>query len=140
MFPITYNPNGAVVEHGHCFLSFPMYYTLYQVSLNFVAPLLCILIMNIMVYRVAKQQLIWLENRRKSFAKRKDKLKKTPSSFAKNLLPTNFKAAKVVENALPIFLLFKLFVIDFVYLANYLIGISMLTIKSVRAVNYYAIN
>jgi len=52
-FPMMYDPTSPMVEYGHCFLYIPKSYQYYQVFVNFLVPLILILVLNGLMFSVA---------------------------------------------------------------------------------------
>ena len=75
-FPLMLNPNAVDVQHGSCYVTFPLSYSIYQVLVNFAIPLASILLMNVMIYRVAKRH--------------------TRNNHKNNTASVNFRAAKII--------------------------------------------
>ena len=88
LFPIIMDRNATVVYNGHCHLTFPFAYVIYQLGVNFIFPLLCIIMMNFAIYRVASRHSRVIN---KQFATSHERKRKNTMM---NMLPSNFKAAK----------------------------------------------
>ena len=54
-FPIMYNSSAVVTDNGACHLQLTLPYKLYQLIVNFALPFICILIMDICIFRIAMQ-------------------------------------------------------------------------------------
>lgn len=95
LFPIINDRNAAVVANGHCHLTFPFAYVLYQLSMNFIFPLLCIIMMNLIIYRVASKHCRDIQKRNSTFVRsQSSRTRSKRRSIMSNMLPSNFKAAK----------------------------------------------
>ena len=74
--PLTLNPNGVNAQHGICYIVFPPYFAVSQLLVNFAIPLVSILLMNVMIYRVAKRH--------------------TRNNHKNNTASVNFRAANII--------------------------------------------
>ena len=54
-FPILYDNDAVIVEEGACAMKFPLSYALYQVLANFLLPVICIIVLNVMLFTVASK-------------------------------------------------------------------------------------
>ena len=94
-FPVLYDTNSVVVEYGSCYLLIPMSYQMYQVFVNFLGPLLFILILNGLLFKLANRHAI--EIRRQSFVNTPQRSRtKSRLSMVSDSLRANVKAAKTV--------------------------------------------
>ena len=94
-FPVLIDTKSVVVEYGSCYLIIPMSYQMYQVFVNFLGPLLFILILNGLLFKLANRHAIKI--RRQSFvnAPRRSRTK-SRLSMVSDSLRVNIKAAKTV--------------------------------------------
>ena len=51
-FPVLSNTNAVVVHKGDCYLLLTNTYKVYQLLVNFSIPLVCIVVMNLFIYRI----------------------------------------------------------------------------------------
>ncbi|XP_057303782.1 alpha-1A adrenergic receptor-like [Hydractinia symbiolongicarpus] len=62
IYPLMHKTHIVFVEQGFCWMEIPFEYVLYQLSANFLAPLLCIIILNILLFKVASKHEIAIRN------------------------------------------------------------------------------
>ena len=55
LYPIIYDKDAVNAEWGRCAIEFPRHYLMYQLIANFSIPLIMILVMNLITFRIAKQ-------------------------------------------------------------------------------------
>lgn len=96
-FPLMYTRDAVVAQGGRCFIIFPMTYVYYQLFVNFSFPLLCILIMNCLIFRIASQHATCIRKQQGCLATRNstNTTTTTPSTSKRQFL-TNYKAAKTI--------------------------------------------
>ena len=112
IFPIIINNNAVFIINGHCHLTFSVAYVIYQLTLNFIVPLLCIIIMNIVIYRVASKHCRELNKRHVSLctstksedASRENKKQRREKKKSVDTIPRNFRAAKNIMVLFGVFL------------------------------------
>ena len=101
LFPLMYNPNAANGAGGTCFILLPPHYVTYQVTVNFFMPLLCILVMNVNIFRIAGRHAMCIQSQIDSLRRntKRHKMVVVTSFLA------NYKAAKTIMVLVSLFLI-----------------------------------
>ena len=53
--PIIYDDAAVVTDNGACHLRLTLLYQIYQLVVNFAIPVICILVINVIIFRIAMQ-------------------------------------------------------------------------------------
>ena len=139
LYPILYNSNAAVVKNGYCILVFPsMVFIDYQLTVHFVAPLVCILAMNVAIFYTANQHTKIMQKFNLLDSKEIEGLQQL-GSYMRRVISAN-KAGKVMLVLVGVFLFCWLtFIVVVSY--NFLCGncLQRETVWIANSVNYAAI-
>lgn len=100
MIPIIHDRNASVVKDGKCVLELPRHFITYQIAVNFFTPLVFIVIMNFMIFMIAKGHAICIHKQTYTVCKHKTSLGTVTSSY----ILANYKAAKTIMMLVGVFL------------------------------------
>lgn len=100
--PLIYNSDAIYGQNGICYIRLPPYYITYQIVVNFSLPLICIMIMNLLIYRIARKHSLCIERQKSSLT---DSPKRSFHRFSPtSLFTANYKAAKTIMILVGLFL------------------------------------
>ena len=97
LFPLMYDSNASHVADGKCFVSVPLHYVSYQLTVNFFIPLCCIITMNMMIFRTARRHARCIQKQMSSIGNSRRRQRFLTTSV-------NYKAAKTIMILVGLFL------------------------------------